>query len=59
MLGSKVAQERRLTKLEVFGFESGVFGDSRKHFRTNFDGIVESPGVVAHRGVAELDVGTA
>ena len=50
---------QRLVGLEVLGFKSGMFGDSGEHFRANFDGVVERPGVFALDGMAQLSVRAA
>jgi hypothetical protein len=36
-----------------------MFGDSGKHFRADFDGIVKRPGVFAQGGMAELGMEAA
>ena len=56
---TKLAPTRSLGESEVFRFESGMFGDSGKHFGADFYGIVKRPGVFAHSGVEELGVGAA
>jgi hypothetical protein len=46
-------------RLEVFRRKSRMFGDSGEHFGSDFDGVVECPGVFASGGMAKLGVGAA
>ena len=42
--------------LQVFGAQTGVFGDAREHFGADFYAVVEGPDEIAARRAGQQDV---
>ena len=52
-------RKRKVSDLNVFGFEARVFGDSSEHLGPDLHGIVEGPCVFTLGGMSKLSMGAA